>query len=74
MLTSSVVADTEERGYMWVCLTHIYLLTQPFSALTIGWSQCAGRCFLDLESKVETEANKQTFIQQIAQENTNGME
>ena len=36
MLTSSVSVDTEERGYMRVCLTHIYLLTWPFSALAIG--------------------------------------
>ena len=40
MLTSSVSVNTEERGYTPVCLTCIYLLTQPFSALTIGQPNC----------------------------------
>ena len=37
LLTSSVVVDTEERGYTQVCLTRIYLLTWHFSALAIRW-------------------------------------
>ena len=40
MLTSSVSVDTEESGYTGVCLTRIYLLTWPFSALIIGRPNC----------------------------------
>ena len=41
-LTSSVSVDTEERGHMWVCLTHTYLLTQPFSACVHQVAKASG--------------------------------
>ena len=67
-LTSSVSVDTEERGHMRVCLTHIYLLTWPFSACMHWVAKLSGRAnmlvhFYDPESKLGVEANTQTFIQ-----------
>ena len=39
-LTSSVGVNTEERGHMQVCLTHIYLLIQPLAPESIGQPNC----------------------------------
>ena len=43
MLTSSVSVDTEERGHMRVCLTHIYLLTWPSSTCKHRVAKSSGR-------------------------------
>ena len=64
----SVSANTEERGHMQVCLTHVYLLTQPFSTCVhqvtklLGRAQMSVRHYLEMESKLRVEANVQIFI------------